>query len=61
MFVELLCVGCLVYCFVVSVHAKAFMCGWVQVESRYGHVSMSWFGQSAQLGLGYVSGHKMFF
>ena len=37
------------------------MCGWVQVASRGGHVLISWFGQSVQLGLGYVSGQKMFF
>ena len=54
-------VGYLVCCFVVLGYAKAFMCGWVQVESRCSHVSISWFGQSVQLGLGYVRGHKMFF
>ena len=62
MFVELECVGYLVHCFVVSSYAKVFfMHGWVQVESRIGHMSISWFGQSVQLGLGYVSGQKMLF
>jgi hypothetical protein len=36
---------------------------WVGVsgESRYGYVSISWFGQSVQLGLGYVNAQKIFF
>ena len=34
------------------------MCGWVQVESMCGHVSISWFEQSVQLELGYISGQK---
>ena len=37
------------------------MCGWVHVESRCGHVSISRFESSVQLGLGCVSGHEMFF
>ena len=37
------------------------MCGWVQMESRCGHVSILWFGQRVQLGLGCVSGQKMYF
>ena len=37
------------------------MHGWVQMESRCGHVSILWFEQSVQLELGYVSGQKMFF
>ena len=37
-------------------YAKAFyQCGWVQVESRCGHMSIAWLGQSVQLGLGYVT------
>ena len=30
------------------------MCGWVQVESRCGDMSISWFGQSVQLVFVYV-------
>ena len=37
------------------------MCGWVQVESKCGHMSILWFGQSVQLGLGNVISHNMFF
>ena len=41
---------------------KGHLCvGWVQVESRCGQVWISWFRQNLQLGLGYVSGQKMFF
>ena len=51
-----------VWCTALMCRAKRipFMCGWVQVESRCGHVSISWFGQSVQLGLGFVSSHNMF-
>ena len=35
---------------------EGFLRGWAQVESRCGHVSISWFGQSVQLGLGYARG-----
>ena len=59
MFAGLKCAGCLVYCFVVLDYAKVFLCGWVQVESKCGHMSLLLFGQSVQLGLRYVSGHKM--
>ena len=37
------------------------MCGSVQMESRCGHMSILWFGQTRQLGLRYVSDQKMFF
>ena len=37
------------------------MCGWVQVKSRCGFVSIPWVGQIVQLGLGYVIGRKIIF
>ena len=53
--------GYLVYCFVVSGYTKALYV-WVGASGeRCGHVSILWFGQSVQSGLGYVSGQKMFF
>ena len=56
MFVGLEFAGYFVSCIVVMGYVRPFMCGWVQVEGTCGHVSISWFGQSVQLGLGYVSG-----
>lgn len=35
------------------------MCGFVHVDSRYGHVSISYLGNSVQFGIGWVIGQKM--
>ena len=51
--------GYLVYCFVVSGYAKAFFVCMGANAIRCSHVSILWFGQSVQLGLGYVRGQKM--
>ena len=40
---------------------RPLMCGWVQVKSRCGFVSIPWVGQIVQLGLGYVIGRKIIF
>ena len=38
-----------------------FVYGFIHVNSRCSHVSISLFGQSVQFGFGYVSGQKVFF
>ena len=52
--------GLLLYCLVLC---EGLLCvgGWVEVESRCGHVSILWFEQNVQLGFGYVNGQKMLF
>ena len=38
-----------------------FICGFVHVDNRCGHVSIALFGHRVQFGFGYVSGQKIFF
>ena len=38
-----------------------FVCGFVHVDNRCGHMSISCFGQNVQFGLGFVIGQKMHF
>ena len=37
------------------------MCGFVSVDSKRGHVSISWFGHNVQFGFGCVVGQNIFF